>query len=135
MQSAEGGCLCSAIRYRVTGVPQSSSICHCNTCRKASAAPSVAWVKFELGDFELLTGQPQYFRSSPDVVRSFCNACGTPLTYQSDDSPNTIDLTTVSLDDPNRFPPTREIWLEHRLPWEANNEAIAQYQGDSREGP
>jgi hypothetical protein len=33
--------------------------------------------------------------------------------------PTTIDITTASLDDPNKFPPTLEVWLEHRLSWQA----------------
>lgn len=122
--SIEGGCLCKAIRYRVAGAPISSIICHCNTCRHASAAPSVAWLTFPSADFALLSGSPRSFHSSPGVKRSFCASCGTPLTYESDREPGTIDVTTGSLDDPGRFPPTREVWLDHKLPWEETNASL-----------
>jgi len=47
--SHEGGCLCKAVRFRVTGDPLHSVICHCHSCRRASGAPSVAWLTFDRG--------------------------------------------------------------------------------------
>jgi hypothetical protein len=32
--------------------------------------------------------------------------------------PDTIDITTASLDYPDDYPPTEEVWLEHRLTWQ-----------------
>ena len=40
----EGGCLCGAVRYRISGSPLSSVNCHCESCRRASGAPAVAWI-------------------------------------------------------------------------------------------
>lgn len=123
----EGGCLCSGIRYRVAGSPLHSVNCHCKTCRSAAAAPSVAWVTFERDKFELLGGTPVVFRSSALVRRTFCGTCGTPLTYENEKTPETLDVTTVSLDDPSLFPPTREIWLEHRIGWQPVNQSLGQF--------
>lgn len=130
----EGGCLCKAIRYRVTGVPVSSIICHCNSCRKASSAPSVAWLTFASANFELLAGAPREFQSSPGVARTFCGRCGSPLTYKSVREPDTIDVTTASLDRPEQFPPVREVWLEHKLGWEAVNGSLAKFRTGSGDG-
>lgn len=33
---AEGGCMCSAIRYRISGQPTNSMVCHCRSCRRAA---------------------------------------------------------------------------------------------------
>jgi hypothetical protein len=121
--SVEGGCLCSAVRYRLTGEPLLSGICHCRSCRKASGAPSVAWVTFEHKNFQLLSGAPRTFESTRGVFRTFCGNCGSALTYASDSSPASLDITTVSLDNPEQFPPTREGWLEHRLSWQPINPA------------
>jgi hypothetical protein len=127
MQVLEGGCLCGAIRYRVSGSPLYSAICHCRTCRKASAAPSVAWQTFERQHFELLSGTPRIFRSSHDVQRTFCENCGTPLTYSTALRPNHIDVTSVSLDDPEIVPPNREVWVEDKLSWEPVNSGHQQF--------
>lgn len=126
-RQAEGGCFCGSVRYRVTGAPLSSIICHCHSCRKASAAPSVAWLTFNVAKFELLSGQLRSFRSSPGVTRKFCAVCGSPITYAHDRDPESIDVTTVSLDNPDRFPPTREVWREHKIAWEVTSEALDQF--------
>ena len=127
----QGGCLCGTIRYRIAGLPVAQSLCHCRSCRLAAGAPSVAWIVLKRSDFTLVTGEPMRFRSSMSVVRTFCGKCGTPLTYQNDDSPGTIDVTTATLDLPEAFPPTREIWLEHKLAWERANENMQQFQRSS----
>ncbi|TMG98954.1 MAG: GFA family protein [Betaproteobacteria bacterium] len=130
----EGGCLCGAIRYRIMGTALSRGICHCRTCRRASGAPSVAWVTFRSSDVSFLAGEPTIFRSSPPVLRTFCGRCGTPLTYRHASDPDAIDVTTVSLDIPERFAPEREIWTEDKLPWEALNDALPHYRRTRSEG-
>jgi hypothetical protein len=127
----EGGCLCGAIRYRITGEPRVSALCHCRSCRRASGGPTLAWIILSVGDVKFTTGTPAQFRSSDTVTRQFCARCGTQLTYQSDDKPDSIDITTASLDLPGAYPPTREIWLEHRISWESTNEAADHYARSS----
>ncbi|HEV7915267.1 MAG TPA: GFA family protein [Albitalea sp.] len=128
---ADGGCLCGAVRYRIQGAPRSSGVCHCRSCRLASGAPAVGWIAVGLDRYQLLQGHPATRHSSPHVVRSFCPRCGTPFGYRNDDAPELIELTTATLDHPEQFPPTREIWLEHRIAWEAVNPALAHHPHDS----
>jgi hypothetical protein len=113
----EGGCLCGSIRYRASGGHHGSMICHCRTCRRLSGAPVVAWLSLLTGQFRITRGKPVAFHSSPDVTRTFCAACGTPLTYQRADTPDEIDVTTCTLDAPERFPPTHHSWMAHDLDW------------------
>jgi hypothetical protein len=129
----EGGCLCGSIRYRFKGRPRALSLCHCRTCRRAAGAPSVAWVVLSSIDFAFTAGAPAVFRSSQSILRTFCGRCGTSLTYQRESEPQTIDVTTASLDAPAEFAPEREIWLSQKLPWERANESIAQYPQSSRD--
>jgi hypothetical protein len=127
----EGGCQCGAVRYRATGAALASTLCHCRTCRRVSGAPSVAWVVLHSGDF-LFTGEkPVSFNSSPGVQRTFCGKCGSPLTYQRTSGIDTIDVTTATLDAPDDFPPTKEIWTGHKLAWERLNEALQQFPRSS----
>jgi hypothetical protein len=130
MQLTEGGCLCKAIRYGISGAPLSSIICHCATCRRASAAPAVAWLTLDRGPGHFLCGSPRIFQSSRDVVRRFCEICGTQLTYENAGSPNTIDVTTASLDSPDLHPPNMEVWLEHKLAWQRSNESLGHHRRD-----
>ncbi|HTV50381.1 MAG TPA: GFA family protein [Steroidobacteraceae bacterium] len=123
----EGGCLCGAVRYRIHGAPRVSLICHCQSCRKAAGAPCVAWVTFAAQHLEWVRGQPRRHRSSPPVQRGFCESCGTPLTWSHERHADEIDITTASLDEPMRFPPTREVWLSERIGWQLANPALSAY--------
>ena len=116
-----GGCLCGEVRYRVTGRPLSSSICHCATCRRASGAPSVAWFVVPLDHFQWLRGDPNSFASSNTATRQYCGRCGSQIAYRHTDNPHLVELTTATLDDPEVFPPQREIWLAHKLSWEVTD--------------
>ncbi|MDB6083637.1 MAG: hypothetical protein JWN43_1518 [Gammaproteobacteria bacterium] len=134
MQETEGGCLCGGVRYRVCGTPRFSTICHCATCRRASGAPSVAWVTFQRDQVEFRAGTARAYVSSPGVVRQFCGNCGSAISFETIRFPDLIDLTTLSLDDPAAFPPTGEVWLEHRVSWEAVNPTLDQHPRGSGDG-
>ena len=114
-----GRCLCGAVRYRATGAPKWIANCHCDSCRRATGAPVTTYAGFPAERFAYVAGEPARFHSSPGVTRTFCGRCGSQIVYRHDDAPALIELTTATLDDPEVFPPTREIWLSHRVSWEA----------------
>jgi hypothetical protein len=130
----EGGCMCGAIRYRISGKPMNSMVCHCETCRRVAASPVVAWVTFQTSQFQLLRGNPSEFHSSQPVRRTFCPGCGTPLTYEISDSVGFVDITTCSLDNPELFPPTHHSWLGHNLSWVRFGDGLPTFQ-ESRHAP
>jgi len=125
----EGGCLCGAVRYRATGPASNATLCHCHSCRKASAAPMVAWVTFPRAGFVLTGAEPVRYRSSPQVVRSFCGRCGTPIGYARDDEPETLDVTTLSLDRAGDFPPADQTWTADAVAWERTIGALPRHRG------
>ena len=113
----DGGCFCGFVRYRADGAPFDETNCHCSICRRTSGAPFVAWFSVRRGEFAFLTGQPASFRSSDHGTRTFSPRCGTPLTFQSTRAPTAIDVTTCSLDHPERVPPRDHTQTRTRLPW------------------
>lgn len=82
-----------------------------------SGAPFVAWFTVRTADFAFVSGEPASFRSSGHGTRAFCPRCGTPLTFQSTRTPDEIDVTTCSLDDPEHVPPRDHTQTAARLPW------------------
>jgi hypothetical protein len=116
-RNLEGGCQCGAIRYRVTGEPVMAAICHCAMCRRANAAPAVAWAIFEEPQVVFLRGSPTIYGSSPGERRGFCPACGTQISFTADYIPGLIDLTIGSFDHPETVAPTLHYWDRERLPW------------------
>jgi hypothetical protein len=115
----DGGCFCGFVRYRASGLPFDETNCHCSICRRTSGAPFVAWFSVRRVDFAFLAGEPASFRSSDHGTRTFCPRCGTPLTFESARSPNEIDVTIGSLDEPGRVPPHDHTQTATRLPWVA----------------
>jgi hypothetical protein len=129
---AAGGCLCGAIRYRITAAPLVTSYCHCRSCRLATGAPAAAWVILPRDGLVFDRGEPVGFASSPGKRRTFCGRCGTSLTYERDDRPDSIDIHTATLDQPDAFPPVREIWLEEKIAWMATNDRFTPYPRTSK---
>ena len=117
MNEIEGGCFCGAVRYAARGKPVNTMVCHCTSCRRIAGSPVVAWITVAREEFRFTRGKPAEFRSTPPVRRTFCGKCGTPLTYENDDSPGTIDITTCTQDAPAAFPPTHHSWLEDNVGW------------------
>lgn len=130
----EGGCLCGEIRYRVPGGVSNSMICHCASCRRAAAAPVIAWITVASSEFAIVHGRPVEFRSSPGVTRSFCGSCGCPLTYRHADRASEVDVTTCSLDAPERFPPTHHSWLVDDLAWVQFGDGLPGHQKNRANG-
>ncbi|GJL91001.1 GFA family protein [Hyphococcus sp.] len=113
----EGGCLCGAIRYRVSGVIDESGYCHCRTCQKQSGAPAVAWFALAPAGFEYLQGNPSAYHASSHASREFCSRCGTYLVFREDDAAMTLSVNTATLDDPGLSPPAFHIYCESRIGW------------------
>lgn len=113
-----GGCCCGAVRYETSDRVFHKTVCHCPTCRRASAAASVAWFSVAIGDYRITAGTPVRYHSSAEVTRTFCGACGTQLTYQRNGALDEIDVTTCSLDDPEPMAPEDHTFACYRLRWE-----------------
>jgi hypothetical protein len=57
------------------------------------------------------------FRSTSKASRSFCPDCGTQLTFQADDYPDEIDITTCSLDHPDAVPSRDHVYTSSKVHW------------------
>ena len=114
-----GGCLCGAVRYRVTGPALRGTICHCGICRRAGGAPFLTWAIFASAQHAWTRGTPASFQASAAAIRTFCRACGGPLSFQfaGTVSDQILGVTIGTLDRPDGFPPTRHNWTSSQLPW------------------
>ena len=112
-----GGCYCDKVRFKARPPALYQANCHCANCRRAAGAQAVAWITVNLDGFKFTRGRPKRFRTNTRAWRTFCGHCGTSLTYQNDERPGEIDLTTGSLDHPERFAPNRDVFADEKLPW------------------
>ncbi|PPE74931.1 hypothetical protein C3942_04435 [Solimonas fluminis] len=116
-QGREGGCQCGNIRYRISGDPMLAAICHCTMCRRANAAPAVAWAMYAQDQVRFTGEQPQPYASSPEARRGFCPRCGTQISFTASFLPGLIDITIGSLDRPEAVAPTLHYWHSEHLGW------------------
>ena len=123
-----GGCLCGAVRYRLTAAGTNLCYCHCTSCRRAAGAPAVPWGTFARSAFTVTRGSLLEFRSSPPVLRGFCPQCGTSLTYRHERRAGEIDVTLASLDDPGALAPQMHVWVAEKLPWVSIGDGLPQFE-------
>jgi len=128
-----GGCLCGKTRYQFTQLPKQTSICYCVDCRRASAAPMVAWASFPRESLVLLSGELTQIRHA-ERLRSFASCCGTPLFFQDAEDSQWIDVTICSMDRPELQSPGVAIWTEDRLPWITDANSLPEFRR-AREAP
>lgn len=129
-----GGCLCGAVRYEAEGTARDLCFCHCESCRRAAGATHVAWVTFDSAAFRVVKGELREYRSSPPVLRGFCAACGTSLTWRRDDKPSELDITLATFDDLEALRPEVHLRVEEKPSWVVLHDGLPQCE-QGRSGP
>lgn len=112
-----GGCHCGQLRYAFNAPLQDIAHCHCSICRRTSGGIVTTWLTVPAARFRWTQGAPTAYLSAPGCVRYFCGRCGCQLTLHTQLSPDSLDITVASLDQPERAPAARHIWVKSRLPW------------------
>jgi hypothetical protein len=115
--SEKGGHLCGAVRFAAAGEPLWIAHCHCTSCRRNTGAALATFVGVRRAQFRYLQGKPAVYESSPQVWRSFCPACGTPLVYEAARWADEVHINIGTLDEPARFAPTMHVHVAEQLPW------------------
>jgi len=123
-----GGCLCRAVRYECGPPISPPCFCHCESCRRASGAHSVAWATVRKDTFRVTAGALREYASSPPVLRQFCERCGAQITYWNRESPDTIDVTIATLEHPDSVAPVDHIWMQDSVAWDRPNDGKPQFR-------
>ncbi len=108
MNEFTGGCLCGNVRFVVSGKPYRVGVCHCLDCRKHQGALFAASAIFP-EDALAISGQTQDYAG-----RFFCPRCGSSVFGRSGDE---VEVNLGSLDAPDQFVPTYELWTCRRESW------------------
>lgn len=94
-----GSCLCGAVRFDVAAPLRDVVVCHCRMCRKAhghvGAYTAVRRQALRIVESRGLV----WYRSSADVRRGFCGACGSTLFWDADRR-ETVSIAAGTLDAP-----------------------------------
>ena len=133
-RESTGRCLCGAVRFTAEGEPLWVVHCHCHSCRRNTGSALATFVGFPRARVRYTQGTPATYASSPGVTRSFCAACGTPLSYESERAPGEIHLYVSTLDRPEDFPPQKHVFFAERIPWFDTADDLPRHPGPSRGG-
>ena len=108
MEQVTGGCLCGKVRIVASGRPRRVGVGHCLDCRKHHGAlfhasaiypEDAVVVEGETGDY---------------AGRHFCPHCGSSVFSRS---PGEVEVHLGTLDAPDQFQPSYELWTIRREAW------------------
>ncbi len=94
--------------FRTSGQPYGVGVCHCMDCCKHHGALFHTSAIFPQDAVKVEGENDQYAR------RDFCPHCGSPVFARSGDE---VEVNVGSLDEPNQFTPTYELWTIRREAW------------------
>jgi hypothetical protein len=136
----EGGCLCGTVRYRVTGTPIRTNVCHCTFCqrRTGSAFGFIAYFKQE--DVEITRGILKAYEHRSDesnrrLQMEFCPTCGTTVTLTVEALPGARGVAGGTFDDPSWLKIERFSWMRSAQPWVIVPPGVPQFPKSSLPQP
>jgi hypothetical protein len=74
----KGKCFCGAVELLATGAPVLMAYCHCESCRRASASPVNAFIRWKADAVKITAGAEHVasYSKTPKTVRKWCKVCG-----------------------------------------------------------
>lgn len=130
-----GGCLCGAVRYRLTARPKAVNACHCHDCRKLTGAANLLMVLAYSADFVHEAGEVDRWRKRADSGREMnivrCGQCGVRLWHEPLATPEWVFIAAGTLDKPDWAVPTSHIYIERAPPGTRFAEGATCFEGQA----
>ncbi|HEX3846204.1 MAG TPA: GFA family protein [Steroidobacteraceae bacterium] len=115
-----GGCLCRAVRYRITAAPITTRVCWCRLCQYLAAGSGTVNVCFP-SDAVQFEGELRDFTGIADsgstMHRRFCPVCGTQMFSAAAERPHLVFVRAGTLDDRENARPAATIWISQAPTW------------------
>lgn len=120
--TAEGGCGCKKIRYRIKSKPLFVHCCHCRYCQRETGTAFALNAMIEFDRVELLKGEPITVLTPSEsgkgqkIVR--CPDCHVAVWSHYPGGGDAVAFIRVgSLDNPDLLPPDVHIYTSSKQPW------------------
>ena len=120
--SAEGGCTCRQVRYRLTRAPLIVHCCHCRWCQRESGSAFAINALIESSCLELTGGRPQSVptpnNSGKGQTVARCPACQVAVWSHYGGLGDIMSFVRVgTLDEADRLAPDVHIYTDSKQPW------------------
>lgn len=93
-----GGCLCGAVRYKLSTPAKNTYHCHCLMCRKIHGTLFASFSVFPSTSWKITAGQLSVYCSSPGTTRQFCARCGCQILSTVSSVAQDVFVTCGSMD-------------------------------------
>ncbi len=127
-----GRCACGSIKYKCVSEPVGMGHCHCRECQYASGTSRSSVLAVPASSLEIEGDTLAYYEQIADsgnkVHRGFCNKCGTPMFAYAEPTKDFIGIKAGTLDEPNLFNPTIDIWCSSAPKWEIMEEEAIKFE-------
>jgi len=124
--TANGSCLCGAVRFEA-GLPEKwCAHCHCSMCRRQHGAGYVTWVGFhsDMVRIEDPDAKLRWHESSPGARRGFCSVCGSSMFFESQQWAGETHIALGVIDEPHSFVPRAHAFFDTHVGWMAIDEGL-----------
>jgi hypothetical protein len=116
----EGGCLCGAVRYRVTDEPYLAGVCHCNQCKKRTGSALAVATYFDESAVQIERGALKTYEYRSDesnrwVKLEFCSNCGTTVSWTMEFFPGSRGISGGTFDDPHWIKPAAHYFTRSAM--------------------
>lgn len=115
--ACSGRCYCGRTTISASAAPKTVAYCHCEDCKRSTGAPVAAFAAFDEAAVTFSPDEGKKISRVEGVTRSFCPACGSPLTGRYDYLPDTIYVPMGLLDTAEDFPPEMHAHCHNQLCW------------------
>jgi hypothetical protein len=120
-QTLTGGCLCGAVRYKVSADLIFSGRCYCEDCRKTSGSGHGAVYAVPEQSVTVTGKLTEYKKtggSGQPITRRFCPVCGSKISAMAAVMPGVIMITASTLDDPEKFVSQMSVFASRAPSWD-----------------
>src|SRR5579862_4490227 len=120
--SAEGGCTCRAVRYRLVRTPLFVHCCHCRWCQRETGSAFALNAMIEAERVEIMSGSPEVVDTPSNSGKgqkiTRCPACRIALWSNYAGAGDAVRFVRVgTLLEPDRLPPDIHIFTASKQPW------------------
>ncbi len=127
---ATGRCLCGQAKYRVTGAPIATAVCHCKNCQRQSGS-AFSIVAIVASDAVEREGEWKSYEDTAEsgakLLREFCPNCGSALASMAPASPGLTVIKAGTLDDTSSVTPQMHLWTKSAQSWVALDPGLPQF--------
>lgn len=125
----QGGCLCGAVRFEITGKISDIVYCHCSQCRKAQGSAFATNGNIQATEFRILSGEDKLtaYAAGPTLTKYFCKTCGSPILSKNSSKPDVVRIRVGTIESEIAEKPVAHIFTSSKATWDVICDDLPQY--------